>query len=56
MSTNPHLEAELERRLTEIETAEAADPAHATLSGRSLTAFLAVVVAVAAVAWAGTLL
>lgn len=56
MSNQSRLEEELELRLTEIETAEATDPTHAVLSGRSLAVFLAVVIGVVAVAWIGALL
>lgn len=56
MTTQTSLEEELERRLSEIERVEASDPAHAALSGRSLAAFLTVVVGVSLVAWIGVLL
>ncbi|WP_449283784.1 hypothetical protein [Leucobacter sp.] len=56
MSTQTRLEEELERRLAEIETAEASDPAHAALSGRSLAVFLAVVAGISVIAWIGALL
>ncbi|WP_165384198.1 hypothetical protein [Leucobacter triazinivorans] len=56
MTTHTSLEDELERRLSEIESVEASDPAHAALSGRSLAAFLSVVVGIALVAWLGVLL
>ncbi|WP_336660654.1 hypothetical protein [Leucobacter sp. USHLN153] len=42
---------ELERRLTEVESHEAADPLHAKLSGRSLTLFLVVAGVIAVVSW-----
>lgn len=56
MSTDTHFERELERRLVELETTEAADPAHAMLSGRTLAGFLGVVVVIAAIAAIGALL
>ena len=51
MSQNAELDQELERRLAEIETAEADDPVHAVLSGRTITLFVTVVVAIAGVSW-----
>lgn len=51
MTERTQLEQELDRRLDELESVEAADPAHAPLSARSLVLFLAVVVGVAAAAW-----
>lgn len=42
MSEYTELELELERRLTILETEEAADPVHAATSGRSLALFLTV--------------
>lgn len=56
MSTPHRLDEELERRLSQIEGAEAADPAHAALGPRTMTGFLAVVIGIAAIAWIGALL
>jgi len=56
MSTQHRLDEELERRLTQIEGAEASDPAHASLGPRTLAGFLAVVVGIAAFAWIGAML
>lgn len=56
MNTETDLERELERRLTELETVEAADPAHAVLSARTLVTFLAVVIGIAGLAWIGAAL
>lgn len=51
MNHHAQLEEELERRLAEIEAEEAADPVHAALSGRTLTTFLVIAAAIAAVSW-----
>ncbi|KAM9863510.1 hypothetical protein ACI1US_00567 [Leucobacter sp. BZR 635] len=56
MSEFTELEVELERRLTILETEEAADPVHAAMSGKSLTLFLVVVVGIVAVAILGVAL
>lgn len=48
-----HLEAELDRRLNEIETSETQDPVHAKLSGKSLLAFVIVVALLAIIPWVG---
>lgn len=56
MNSHTDIDRELERRLTELETVEAADPAHAMLSGRTLAVFLLVVVGIAAAAWIGAAL
>ncbi|GAB2568959.1 hypothetical protein [Leucobacter ruminantium] len=53
MNQQSPLEEELERRLSELETVEVSDPAHAMLSGGAITAFIAVVVGVVAAAWIG---
>lgn len=53
MNQQSPLEEELERRLTELETVEVSDPAHAMLSGGAIAAFLAVVAGIVAVAWIG---
>lgn len=56
MSTRTRLDEELERRLTAVETVEAADPAHARLGARTLTTFLVIVVGVVAVSLIGVAL
>lgn len=56
MNSHTDIDRELERRLTELEGAEAADPVHAMLSGRTLATFLAVVIGIAAIAWIGAAL
>lgn len=51
MNADTRLAEELERRLTHIETVEAADPVHAKLGGGSLALFLSVVGVIAIGAW-----
>ncbi|GAA2176774.1 hypothetical protein GCM10009847_00070 [Leucobacter tardus] len=56
MNHQSQLDDELERRLIELESVEAADPVHAALGGRSLGWFLGVVLGITAIAWIGSAL
>ena len=56
MSNDSNLEQELHRRIIELETSEAADGAHAALSGRSLSSFLGIAAAIVVIAWVGAAL
>lgn len=56
MNHQTQLDDELERRLVELESVEAADPVHAALGGKSLGWFLSVVLGITVVAWIGAAL
>lgn len=56
MNHQSQLDEELERRLAELESVEAADPVHAALGARSFAWFLVVVLGVTVAAWIGAAL